>query len=837
MKTKLFALLLAASLGVTGSVWVIQYAGFHTLAAPQTPASDGHHVDSPHVPAKPQASGGQPREMEPAPEESSHAHRVATHLSKAKTDDSAVVPTLAVAPPSIVTTAAPGPTIGDPSTQAGRRVAPAPLEPAPLSAPHASHQRTRPQPLSAGRANAHPPSYPAQQTTWEPVMAMQISQLGEALRQIDQHAREQQKSIDDVVDELKQMSRDRERNERALAQQAFQQQQNAVRSNSKSVTIAEEAPRTPRLQVDAEGDKRLKINVQDADIRDVLDLLSQQIEQNIVPLPSVQGKVTAFLTSVSIEEALEAILRTKGYVAEREGQFIYIGTEADFEKDQGEMQTRVYRPDYISAQELQQLITPLLTVGFGQATVGSGATTGAGAAPAGSAPGGALGALAGLGAISGGAGGGAAGAAGALRVSATSPTASGLVSGSSETGGLDYAGSDAVLVKDFEKVLRQIDLVVQQLDTRPRQVAIEAMILTVRLNDSLRLGVNFEALHENTDARITSGSPLGDLADLAPTPGALKFGYLNSSLSTFIDALENVGETNIVASPRLMCLNKQQAEILIGSELGFVNTTVTQTAATQSVEFLEVGTQLRFRPFITDDNVVRLELHPELSTGTVRIEEGLTLPDKEVTKVTTNILCRDGATVIIGGLIREDLTTSVSQLPVLGSVPYLGAAFRRKTQAVDRREIIVLITPRVVSEEDAHCEGTQLQHEFTARHETYRDKMSPLAKRQIGQRYLRQGRAAWNAGDAKNAFRYCNLALHYHPDHMDVLRLRQEILEAHPHLDLPLRDRYREGLRPWQRPTVNYPRKGVPWQAPAPIVAPHAYEEIEVELAEPIPVP
>ena len=105
----------------------------------------------------------------------------------------------------------------------------------------------------------------------------------------------------------------------------------------------------------------------------------------------------------------------------------------------------------------------------------------------------------------------------------------------------------------------------------------------------------------------------------------------------------------------MLCLNKQRAEILIGAQKGYVSTTVTENASTQSIEFLEVGTQLRIRPYIFSDGTIRLEVHPELSTGDVRVVEGFTLPDKEVTQVTTNIMCRDGSTVIIGGLISSTL--------------------------------------------------------------------------------------------------------------------------------------------------------------------------------------
>jgi hypothetical protein len=132
----------------------------------------------------------------------------------------------------------------------------------------------------------------------------------------------------------------------------------------------------------------------------------------------------------------------------------------------------------------------------------------------------------------------------------------------------------------------------------------------------------------------------------------------------------------------------------------------------------------------------------------------------------------------------------------------------------------VLITPRIVEQDDAHCEGLDVQRDYLERQDLYRDKMSPLTARHLAIKHLRQARSAWRAGDVKNAFRYANVALHHDPDNLETLRLRREIVQAHPELDVPLRRRLREGLQPWNHPHGNYPRKGVPWQQgpPAPIV-------------------
>lgn len=537
-------------------------------------------------------------------------------------------------------------------------------------------------------------------------------------------------------------------------------------------------PVEERLQVRDEGDGRTSISMYGADIRQVLDMFSVQGQLNVLTGPSVTGPVYGTLSSVRLDEALDAVVRLGGFQVARMGDFILVGTPAELVEMQRLSQrvvTRVYRPNYVTAEELLLLITPILSP-EGTASVTSATAT-------------------------------------------STRSEQGISGGGDSAGGDNFAGNEVVLVRDLESVITEIDQLYGQLDRRPSQVSIEATILSVRLDDSNEFGVDFELLRNRGNIRLANNTPLASLGSLDLTSGGMKFGFLDSSLSSFISALETIGDANVVASPRLMCVNKQQAEILIGSELGYVSTTVTETAATQAVEFLEVGTQLRFRPFISDDGTVRLEIHPELSTGSVRIEGGFTLPDKEVTQVTTNIICPDSKTVIIGGLIREDLGLSTSQLPILGNIPVVGALFRSQTETKDRRELIVLLTPRIVDLPSAHHEAAFLGSSFMERQSIRKDKMSLIGRQYHARRFARLARAAWNAGDVDTARRYINLSLQFDPQLFESIKLRRQINAAHPHpesIDMHLRT----GLHPRHQPTRDYSKDGYPWQ-PQSGMSPH----------------
>ncbi|MDA7980129.1 MAG: hypothetical protein MPJ50_15290 [Pirellulales bacterium] len=482
--------------------------------------------------------------------------------------------------------------------------------------------------------------------------------------------------------------------------------------------------------IPGEGDDKLEIYVNNRDVREVLTLLSEQGGINILPLEGATGPCSFAMNGVTVDEALDGILRSTGLIAHREGPFVLVGTPADFETKRQPydfIAMRVYRPDYITSTELKTLLQPLLSQGIG-------------------------------------------------KMEATSPSSVGIPSDAEDAGGNSNADTDALLVQDYESVLKRFDQIVLEVDRRPLQVAIEAMILSVALQDEMDLGVDFEFLRNQGTIRFGLGSPEANLTGVSFEDGGLRFAFLDSNLGTFINALEQIGDTDVIATPRLTVLNKQRAEILIGAQLGYVNTTVTETAATQSVDFLEIGTQLRLRPFIARDGSIRLEVHPELSTGNVRIEGGFTLPDKEVTSVTTNIMVQDGCTLVIGGLMREDLVTNHRQIPYLGSLPWLGRLFRSKSESTEKREIVLLVTPRIVREPDVCSEGEAVACEFHRRQAAVAERMSPLSRTATARRHFRNAQHAWSRGDWATAMDQVHWSLQFDPQNRAALDLQADIL-------------------------------------------------------------
>jgi len=165
--------------------------------------------------------------------------------------------------------------------------------------------------------------------------------------------------------------------------------------------------------------------------------------------------------------------------------------------------------------------------------------------------------------------------------------------------------------------------------------------------------------------------------------------------SAFIKALESMSETKIIAAPRLLVLNKQQANVQVGDQLGFQNQTTTQTSSSMSYQSIPVGTILSLRPFISSDGMIRLDVSPQRATGQI-VDS---IPQTNTTQVSTNVMIPDGQTIVIGGLIDNEVTNSWSGFPFLSRIPILGYLFRHTSDTLLKKELIVMLTARIVRPE------------------------------------------------------------------------------------------------------------------------------------------
>ena len=262
---------------------------------------------------------------------------------------------------------------------------------------------------------------------------------------------------------------------------------------------------------------------------------------------------------------------------------------------------------------------------------------------------------------------------------------------------------NALLVRATRSEHREIRSLLNDLDSSPQQVMLEATIAEVRLNDELDLGVRWFFESGNFEY-IFSDAPNGSTGPTFPGFSAV-FG--TGGASAALSALSGVTDVKVISSPTLMVLDNEKATLQIGDEVPIATQTSTDnssgTAPTiTSIEYRDTGVILTVTPNISRNGRVVLDVVQEISSVAQEQTSGIDSPTIRQRKVATNVMLRDGDTLALGGLVQESDTKTVTKVPGLGDVPVLGAMFRRTESDKQRSELLVLIRPRVVnSESDA----------------------------------------------------------------------------------------------------------------------------------------
>ncbi len=498
---------------------------------------------------------------------------------------------------------------------------------------------------------------------------------------------------------------------------------------------------------DAQG--TVEIHVNDANVVEVLRMLSAQSQKNIIASKDVRGSVTANLYGVTVKEALEAILTSNGYTYRERGNFIFVYTAKEakeIERAARVLRTDVFRVFYTPAANAVNMIKPVLSSD--------------------------------------------------AQVSFTAPAVSGINSGTGDVGGNSHAIEDMIVITDYAENLDAVSKVIKEIDRRPQQILIEATILRAGLSEDNALGVDFNLLAgvklsniiSNNSGQITNANtgtvaPSGQGVGTAGTgnsfsssvPGGMKVGFVSDNVSVFLSALEGVTDTVVLANPKILALNKQKGEVIVGRKDGYLTTTVTESSTVQTVEFLDTGTRLIFRPFIGDDGYVRMEIHPEDSSGGLT---GANLPFKITTEVTSNIMVKDGHTVVIGGLFRESSDTARSQTPGLGNIPVAGFLFRQQRDRTTREEIIIMLTPHIIKDDSAFSAASEeLAKDAERLRVGVRKGMMPWGRERLAEMSYENAEQEMKKPnpDTEKALWHLNCATNLNPKFIEAIKLREKI--------------------------------------------------------------
>jgi type II secretory pathway component GspD/PulD (secretin) len=273
--------------------------------------------------------------------------------------------------------------------------------------------------------------------------------------------------------------------------------------------------------------------------------------------------------------------------------------------------------------------------------------------------------------------------------------------------------TNKILITDLKERIDEIEKIIIAFDAKSQQVLIDTKIIEITLTDEFKLGVDWEAvmkiLEKTIEKPITIKSTFG-LASAGGFSTGTEFlvGDFSANDETLvIQALKTIGDVNTLSNPRIMVLNNEEAKILIGTSEPYAINTVTQSGdlATTGTElsFLDVGVKLYVTPTINRNGFVTMKIKPEVSSSTENYEYGdpaTQVPIVSTTQAETSLMVKNGNTIIIAGLIKDDRSDDTSEMPFLGDIPILGWAFKKTEKRIQKKELVMFITPHIVSGEE-----------------------------------------------------------------------------------------------------------------------------------------
>ena len=460
--------------------------------------------------------------------------------------------------------------------------------------------------------------------------------------------------------------------------------QSAVGSSA-STAIAGGSAKVATTGARAYSGRPVTFNFQDVPVRTVLQLIAEESNLNIVASDTVQGNVTLRLVNVPWDQALEIVLRAKGLDQRRDGGVVWVAPQpelAKFEQDKEDAR--------IAIDNRVDLITDYVQINYHSATAIFKALTEA----------------KGIGGSSGG----------------------GSGNSQQENGFLSPRGrlvaderTNTLMISDIPKKVAQMRELINVIDRPVDQVLIEGRIVIATDTFARDLGAKFgiggrnsynngantgtigsgAAGNSNATRGLNVNLPAGSFTDGSPASLAYTLLGANFNLDLELSALQEEGRGEVISNPRIITANQREGYIRQGKEIGYVTITggTGGQAATPNVQFKDVLLELKVTPTITNDGRVFLNLNVKKDEVERYIElAGYgEVPEISKREINTAVLVEDGQTVVIGGVYEFTDRSSVAKVPFLGDIPFLGNLFKKKGRLKDKAELLIFITPKVLS--------------------------------------------------------------------------------------------------------------------------------------------
>jgi type IV pilus assembly protein PilQ len=434
-----------------------------------------------------------------------------------------------------------------------------------------------------------------------------------------------------------------------------------------TVAVAQDVTDVPEQkglsEIEQRMQKRISIDVNDVPLETVIRQLVEQVDLNSIISPNVVtnvvGNVTVKFKDVPLEEALRNILDVHGCIYTTDNNVIKILTKEEKVTKVEPPITRTFEIVYVDAKEVETALDKF----------------------------------------------------------------------KSPQGSVSHIkGSSHIIVTDTADKIAEIADLLEKIDRITPQILVETRIYDITSRDKLDLGVQWSAgrrtnylssgqmddditvsqsgldtyVNSSTNPFMTGvfDAPTGKTAP--STLGFFRFGWLtpNIDIDATLSAEQEITEAKLLANPRIMVLDNEEAVFDIITEHPYVERTISAGTVTETVKFKEVGVKLTVTPHVTRDGMLRLHILPEFNVFVTRVTLSTTdVPVVDTRKVNTIALVKDGQTVVLGGMRKKDVSKGNNKIPLLGDLPLVGGLFRFEGEDTAINELVVFITPWIVGQE------------------------------------------------------------------------------------------------------------------------------------------
>lgn len=455
--------------------------------------------------------------------------------------------------------------------------------------------------------------------------------------------------------------------------------------------------------------QRIALDLRDTDIGDTLKFLAMKGNINIIISKDVTGRVSLYLKDVTLKDALDIILLANNLAYEKRGDILYVMSEAEYKalhggnfKDTRKVKIfplkygkpeAVFKTLDLVKSEIGKLIvdeesgtvvivdTPEKIEEMGKLLESLDQTTLTKTF--------------------------------ALQYAKAKDVFAALTTrlDAKKTGTVTVdEKNNALIISALPERMKEAEELIKGMDKKTKQVLLEAKILKIILKDDFDMGVDWDKIWQ--EATKHGLNIAGDFAFPSTLTNFFKIGIGNDqitgqSYTAIVKMLQEFGETRNLSSPSIAVLNGQEAKIMIGRSEAYVTTTIATGSTTSStaaqVQFIDVGVQLIVTPTINDEGFVSMKIKPEVSsvddslTYKIAADVDNTVPLIAKTTAETSVMVKNGTTIIIGGLRKDEKLKTVDKWPIAGDIPFLGAAFRKTSEKLEKSEIVVFITPHIIS--------------------------------------------------------------------------------------------------------------------------------------------